>query len=545
VSNIKVSTTDTPVADWRDFMPLAHAEVAKFFKTQEPGKFPKDDLLGVAVTALAEAAARFDATRNNGLAAYALKGIRGALTDYVRTRDDVVNPVELAEGEYRSKVAELDDCLTAQAARPKPCKIPSDNPLVEEWRKRHRVTLGPPPRRIRRRVQHPFTGKWLELLPSRIATSTGYRVSSKHDKVSVKLGRSTYQEGLEPPEGGCSWKRAKIEDTENFGVVNPRSVTRLTSDSRGEAPPKRGGKSSRKVNLLTLLMAEPHRKHLLCAPSPFEKKKERTVSASATATAEAWMRRFGSVEPEGNFDLSTRRWWPSESPPWPDAQTFGYRRRSPADWLRQLKQDYECVPPHAAEEREAVFSAMGLSRQTLSLPQPVTEAQYRLATKPESAWSHVAGHYSEAVYKRSPTSMLPAKPPLRTKAWWTALEEEGPQCKSALWQREAGRFQIFWGKPAIHEGSGDEYVMRERRVDGETVWLCERVEKLFSPGSYFRHFRGDIYIRDALTVPIAPPLGSGSPSRAAPPLNRRAPTIYPAQAMSIRPHPIRAGDQLL
>ena len=64
---------------------------------------------------------------------------------------------------------------------------------------------------------------------------------------------------------------------------------------------------------------------------------------------------------------------------------------------------------------------MGLSRQTLSLSQPVTEAQYRPVTEPEAPWSHVAGHYAEPIYRRSPTQDLPHNPSPRTEAWRLAL----------------------------------------------------------------------------------------------------------------------------
>jgi hypothetical protein len=200
-----VSAIDRPVPHWHDFMPLAHAEVAKFLKTQDIGKFQKDDLLGVATIALATAKPSDK---------WARKAIKGALFDYVRTRDKIVSDHEQTEDEYLAKTAELDNCLpTARTAKPKPCAIPSDNPIVDEWRKRHHVTVGPPPRRVRRRMRHPTTGKWLELLPSRVATSTGYKVSSKHNKVTTAPVPCAHQDGWEPTLGGM--KRAKIEDDEH------------------------------------------------------------------------------------------------------------------------------------------------------------------------------------------------------------------------------------------------------------------------------------------------------------------------------------------
>ena len=67
----------------------------------------------------------------------------------------------------------------------------------------------------------------------------------------------------------------------------------------------------------------------------------------------------------------------------------------------------------------------------------------------------------------------------------------------------------------IHEGNADEYVLRERKVDGVTRWLCERLDKLFSPDD-FRDYWGDILIRGALTVSIARPSEGGSSDLAAP-----------------------------
>ena len=448
-------------------MRLPHEEVAKFLRTQEVGKFEKDELLSIATEALA---------KSKPSEKWAREAISGALFDFVRTRDKLVTRW-MDEDEYRAKAAELDDILpTARTARPKPCTIPSDNPLVEGWRKRHRVTVGPPPRRVRRRVRHPITGEMHEL-PSRIAASTGYKVNSKYNKVEVAPRRSPHQDGRDQNESGCSWKRPKIEDTENSGAIDPRGVTRWTGD-RGEAPPERGGKSSRDVNLLTRLVAEPHHKHLLCKLSLLEEEMEnkradgwRPPRASATASARAWQLRFGVVEPEGKFDLDTHRWWPQD---WRAAR---YLRPT---WQPPPYGKYAFFP---AEKRHHKY------RTVLLEPYPVKTLKPKLAPKP----------------------------PLRTEAWWTAVREEGPQFSSPHWQRSAGDFQITWGKLVIHAGNADEYVLRERKVDGVTRWLCERVDKLFSPAIDFRDYWGDILIRGALTVSIARPSEGGSSDLAAPP----------------------------
>ena len=95
--NIRIAA---PVHDWRDYLPLAKAETSRFYRKQERGKFRYEDLLGVAVEALGNAAQAFDHTRNNGLAAYARKGIWGALNDYVRDACKIVSNVEMSEEEY-------------------------------------------------------------------------------------------------------------------------------------------------------------------------------------------------------------------------------------------------------------------------------------------------------------------------------------------------------------------------------------------------------------------------------------------------------------
>jgi hypothetical protein len=219
------SHTPPPAFRWQDFRPLAKSETAKFYRRLPTGQFTFEDLLSVAEAALAASPG----------SNYALKAIKGALADFVRDDLTVVKPVELSEDEYLATVAELDDCLpTARTAKPKPCKFPSDNPLVEAWRKRYGVTVGPAPRRIRRRVRHPLTGEMCELLPSRIATSLGYKVSSKHAKVSVSIGRASYNDGWNQTIGGQV--RAKIDRDENDERnFDPRSASTARSEGVSDA----------------------------------------------------------------------------------------------------------------------------------------------------------------------------------------------------------------------------------------------------------------------------------------------------------------------
>ena len=208
------SHTPPPAFDWREFIPFAKAEARRFYRRLDPGQFKFEDILRVAEAALALSPGH----------KYARKAIRGALADFVRSDLTIVKPVEMSEDRYLAEVAEVDDCLpTARTARPRPCDLPSDSPLVETWRQLHGVTVGAAPRRIRRRAHHPITGEMHEL-PSRIATSFGYRVNSKHNKVSVPIECSTYNDDLSQ-EHSSGQKRAKIDDDEQqeFDASAPSS----------------------------------------------------------------------------------------------------------------------------------------------------------------------------------------------------------------------------------------------------------------------------------------------------------------------------------
>jgi hypothetical protein len=437
VSKIKVSDIDRPAIGWHDFMPLARAEVTKFLKTQEPGKFQKDDLLGEAAIALATA-------KPSDI--WARKAIRGALFDYVRTRDKLVSDREMGEDEYLAKTAVLDDCLpTARAARPKPCKIPSDNQIVEDWRNLHGVTVGPPPRRVRRRVRHPATGKWLELelLPSRIAASMGYRVNSKHNKVAVAPLRCAHQDGWEPTLGGM--KRAKIEDDENQEHTPP------------SAPPIQRGDVEQSDYV--------------------EKGRQQRFSTTCHNAGRDYK---SGLEPPS--DLAPSR-------------------------VSAFFRDGKIV------RRNCVFIPKLIDERVIVTGSPPPLPSLRRTVEPPKPDITVTG-------KRGARAANTRKPLPRSEAYDLALREEGPrEARGPRWQREAGRFQVGWGRLEIHEGKGDEYVVKERQVDGQTVWLCERLEKISSPAIDFRDYWGDIYIRGALTVSIAPPSGSGSPDLAAPPFN--------------------------
>lgn len=178
-----------PVHDWHDYIPLAKLETNKFYRKQERGKFRYEELLNVAVQGLGAAARAFDWARNNGWATYATKGIRAALNDYVRDTYNVVRNVEMPEEEY----------LRTRG---------SPNPLPGVIR---RVCVSKEARawHLPKYVRHTFftDGPYrtnLQLLQGID------KVNSKHGKVSVAIGRSTYKDGWNQTIAG--WNCANIYD---------------------------------------------------------------------------------------------------------------------------------------------------------------------------------------------------------------------------------------------------------------------------------------------------------------------------------------------
>jgi hypothetical protein len=220
-----------PVVDWRDYIPLAKAETSKFYRKQERARFRYDELLGVAVEALGNAATAFDCTRNNGLAAYAIKGIRGALNDYARDAYKVVRNVETSEEEYHQT-----------RGRP-PAKQPPPTILrVCGWALRnsdagpltHRQLLQEvlgcadvPADTGKLSVRHTYFTDGPHRSNSQLLEGV-YKVNSKHGKVSVAIGRSSYNDEWDQTFDG--WKRAKIEEEEPTSGRDPRSRASLADD---------------------------------------------------------------------------------------------------------------------------------------------------------------------------------------------------------------------------------------------------------------------------------------------------------------------------
>ncbi len=157
------------------FLRLAMAEATKFYKKQERGRFRFEDLLSGATVALKSAlelndAVLDDTSKGNN---YARTAIRGALLDFARVDHKVVRNVEMTEAEYLRTQGELAP-KPASAAIRRVCvyREPGESRFV-------RYTLY---------TRGPYRSNH-QLLTS------GGKVSSKHNKVSVALGQSEYKDG--------------------------------------------------------------------------------------------------------------------------------------------------------------------------------------------------------------------------------------------------------------------------------------------------------------------------------------------------------------
>jgi hypothetical protein len=175
-----------PAFNWRDYLPLAKAETSKFYKKQERGKFRYEELLSVSIEALGKSLG----------GTYAIKAIRGAITDFVRDSHKLVRNVEMSEEAY-----------------------------LRTW-----GSPTPPPSAVRRvyvsgRVRHTLYTPGAYRSNAQLLVGDGK--VGRHGKVSVALERTTYNDGWSQTSSG--WKRAKIEDAENLDY-DPRA---------GRVPPQR------------------------------------------------------------------------------------------------------------------------------------------------------------------------------------------------------------------------------------------------------------------------------------------------------------------
>ena len=171
-----MDTIDLPVADWRDFIPLAKAETSKFYRRQDRGRFRYDELLNVAVLALVTA---------KPSAKWARKAIKGALTDYVRDERKAVRNVEMSEARYLRAYGEKEPKRV--------CRI------IDRY--------------VDRKTGAPVTVYTPGPYRTNAQLLTDYKVG-RHGKVSVKLVRTSYEDGWSQSASGCGWIRAKIDNDE-------------------------------------------------------------------------------------------------------------------------------------------------------------------------------------------------------------------------------------------------------------------------------------------------------------------------------------------
>ena len=192
--------------DWRDFVPLAKAEASKFYRKQERGRFRVEDLLSTALVALAT---------SKGVN-HAIKAINGALLDFARDDHKLVGNVEMSEAEYIRTCTTSDDLPAKRSAKVEPNTY-LDTCLGKEVR----VTVYPP-------------GPYLS--NARLLAGAGNfkpLVSSRHNKVSVALGRATNKDDWNQVIGGQV--RAKVDrDANNEQNFDPRPSN---DGSKSHEPP--------------------------------------------------------------------------------------------------------------------------------------------------------------------------------------------------------------------------------------------------------------------------------------------------------------------
>jgi len=198
---------------------LAKAEVSKFLRTQEPGKFEFDELLSVYVEAM---------LRSPGVNYVRDKAGPGALKDFVRDSDKIVHNVELKPAEYlrthgngdadgprRSMGRVADAALRAVAKR-----------KAERERK-----LVPPGIVLRREGVTTYLSPGPYQTNAQLLRGDGKLVRGG-SKVSIRIASSSYDDEIGP---NGSWKRGKIEDA---GGDEPEKEVRNYADPAryGERP---------------------------------------------------------------------------------------------------------------------------------------------------------------------------------------------------------------------------------------------------------------------------------------------------------------------
>jgi hypothetical protein len=212
-------------------LPLIRKLTKKFNKkTQERGKFSQRELVPVAVRAACEALPTFRPELGFQFATHIWKRIECALFDYVGDRDRIVHPVEMEPEHWRRCYAENGGAepLLAEVKLPPPCDIPSDNPLVEAWRRVHGVTVCPPPKRERRFAT--YNGETVEV-SSWLLKPSGHTPKLRHDKISAPPMRLDYDDNHGASTGQVAPKFDSDYDESNKGDLKPSQVKPIKGKS--------------------------------------------------------------------------------------------------------------------------------------------------------------------------------------------------------------------------------------------------------------------------------------------------------------------------
>jgi hypothetical protein len=381
--------------DWRDFEPLARAEASKFYWKQERGRFRFEDLYSAAAAALAT---------SKGVN-HAIKAINGALLDFARDDHKLVRNIEMTEEEFHRTRSALPQSSTRPAAVLRRVYI-SDG------------------------VRHALYTPGPYRTNAQLLAGDG-KVSSKHDKVSVALGRATYKDGWNQAIGGQV--RAKVESDKQQKAdpkhhqQAPGSMALLLDSTEGKSPEDGVGQADYKGH----------------------GRKQRFSVSYFNA---------GKVEKPSSDYVSDGI-----------ASVSNPNRRAPVSAIRRI-----AAPP------KLTWAELFPRRRT-SVPPPPSEDRAPVLWSPEIGewllggrrWSFHADEPESAprkTFQRAPVASLAStvegRLVLKQLAW-----VDRPDLAPVCWHREAGYFQIEWGLP------NGIFHLEDHLDDG--LWW--RRGKLFSP----------------------------------------------------------------
>ena len=183
-----------------DHLPLIRKLVWEFIKRHGDG-VGYYELEAVAYEAARQAGETFNPNLGFAYATHCRKRIRFALIDYVGDRNRVVKDLEFRPKQYTTAWGDPD-------AEKKPWN--GGRPvLLDEWFENGI--------RVRRYTPRPYKSN------ESLLRGNG-TVSSRHGKVSFTPTQTQFADGRFKTSDGTTWKRPRIEDDGNPGVIDPRHV---------------------------------------------------------------------------------------------------------------------------------------------------------------------------------------------------------------------------------------------------------------------------------------------------------------------------------